>query len=128
TRSPMTWPGPACPVSCGSRANSTCGAGFTPRWSSNAAKAAGNRPRKWNYPDFSSKNCRNVADLKRLYRQKLAGIIPRPANRPPIGSGPGATHNACQASDRKGRKAKESRETQVDRKEAGGDEARRSQE
>src|SRR6185503_5338794 len=87
TRSPMTWPGPACPVSCGSRANSTCGAGFTPRWSSNAAKAAGGPLRKWIYPDFSSKKRRNVADLKRLYRQKLAGIIPRPANRPPIGSG-----------------------------------------
>ena len=35
-------------------------------------------------PDFASKRHRKVAAFTALYRQKVAGIIPRPANRPPF--------------------------------------------
>jgi hypothetical protein len=33
---------------------------------------------------LTSENLRNVAVFRPLYTQKLAGIIPRPANRPPF--------------------------------------------
>src|SRR4051812_1122267 len=60
------------------------GAAYTPRWWWNGEKRAGKPPPRCNCPDFSSENDRDVALFKRLYSQKLAGIIPRPANRPPF--------------------------------------------
>src|SRR5690348_11510707 len=80
----MTWPVPAHPASCGWRGNSTSGAAFTRRWSWNGEKRAGRRPPRCNCPDFRSENRLLVGVFRRLYSQKLAGIIPRPANRPPF--------------------------------------------
>src|SRR5688572_21896945 len=92
----------------------------TPRWSWNAASRAGRRYRPCNFLDFPAKNAPENRVLESLYRRKLAGIIPRPANRPPsIAAGLGATKHAAHASGCEARKAEESRETAVNRKEPG---------
>ncbi len=54
------------------------------------------RPRQFSCPEaltliYGPKIARKAAISFRCTGEKLAGIIPRPANRPPSGSGPGAT-------------------------------------